>query len=106
MKTSISTRDNNYKNDDNSNDNSDDNAFLLKVEDLISRKHWRSVLTASPSLGCTTAKQLAGNRGQKHSVLYSKYRAGAGARAGVRVKAKTSVSVSSKSKYTMFQNLS
>jgi hypothetical protein len=63
-------------------------------------------LTASPSPGYMTAKQLAGNRGREYSVFYNKYRARARARAKVRVKAKTSVLVNSKSKYTTFQNLS
>ena len=91
-KTSVSACNNDYNNNNNDNNNDNDNDFLPEVEDLISGKHWRSVLTASLGPGHMTAKQPADNRGWGDSVLQSKYGAGAGTR----------VLVSSKDKYTMF----
>ena len=61
-KTSVSVCNNDHNNNDNGNDNDNDDDFLLKIKDFISGKYWRSVLTASFSLGHTTAKQPAGNR--------------------------------------------
>ena len=97
-KPSVGAHDDDHNNDDNGNGNDDDDDFLPKVEDLISGKHWRSVLTASPGPGRTATEQPAGNRGRGDGVLQNKYGAGVGTGAGTRI------SVNSKGKYTTFRN--
>jgi hypothetical protein len=100
-KTSVGGRDDDHNNDDNGNDNNDNDDFLPRVEDLISRKHWRSVSTASPGPGRTAAEQPASNRGQEDGVLHNRYRSGSGSGAGAG--AGTRVLVNGKGKHITFE---